>query len=64
MAYNAEKHRNECDRCGKPIPSNQVIQLCKDCDEWLEEYCKEQEPLIYPQVEGITPIVFNETKAK
>ena len=41
MAYNEEQHRNECDRCGKPIPRNQVVQLCKDCDKWLDKYCKE-----------------------
>ena len=42
MAYNAEKHRFECDRCGKRISNTQTVQLCKECDEWLEEYCKKQ----------------------
>ena len=42
MGYNFEKQRHECDRCGKPIPSNQVVQLCKECDEWLEAQYKDK----------------------
>ena len=34
MAYNTEKYRHECDRCGKPIP--QDTTLCKECAEYLE----------------------------
>lgn len=36
MAWNSEKKRYECDRCGKPISGTQT--LCKECDEWLKEY--------------------------
>lgn len=42
MAWNSEKNRYECDRCGKPITRSQM--LCKECNEWLEKYvseCKE-----------------------
>ena len=38
MAYNTEKHRHECDRCGKPIP--QDTTLCKECAEYLENYMR------------------------
>ena len=46
MGYNFEKQRHECDRCGKPIPSNQVVQLCKECDEWLEAQYKDKTDVI------------------
>lgn len=36
MAWNSEKKRYECDRCGKPISGTQT--LCKECDEWLKGY--------------------------
>lgn len=29
----------ECDRCGKHIGYGE--RLCKECNEWLEKYCKE-----------------------
>ncbi len=38
MAWNAEKHRWECDRCGVPISSTKT--LCKPCDEYLEKQVK------------------------
>jgi hypothetical protein len=40
MAYNYEKKRYECDRCGKPISCTQKIQLCKECNDWLEARVK------------------------
>lgn len=40
MAWNGDKMRYECDRCGKPITRNQM--LCKECDTWLTEYVKRQ----------------------
>lgn len=36
MAWNSEKKRYECDRCGKPISCAQT--LCKECDEWIKDY--------------------------
>ena len=36
MGWNSEKHRYECDRCGRPITRNNP--LCKECDIWLKEY--------------------------
>lgn len=38
MAWNSEKKRYECDRCGKPIGHTTTQTLCKECDEWLREY--------------------------
>lgn len=37
MAWNANKQRFECDRCGKIIPYTQTVQLCKECDCLLEK---------------------------
>jgi len=39
MGWNSEKHRYECDRCGRPITRNNT--LCKKCDIWLQNYVKE-----------------------
>lgn len=36
MAYNPEKHRHECDRCGTPIAGSKT--LCDKCSRYLEEY--------------------------
>ena len=36
MAWNYEKHRWECDRCGKKIDASQTIQLCRECAEKLK----------------------------
>ena len=40
--YNTEKHRYECDRCGKRISNTQTVQLCKKCNEYLENYIQEK----------------------
>lgn len=34
-----------CDRCGKLVPylSVEQIRLCKECDDWLEDFMKQQE---------------------
>lgn len=44
MAWNSEKKRYECDRCGKPISCTQT--LCKECDEWLKEYKRKRRGMI------------------
>ncbi len=35
MAWNPEKKRYECDRCGSPILY--PFTLCRECDRWLDE---------------------------
>ena len=42
MAWNSVKNRWECDRCGKPISSHQIIQLCKECNDLLEKECNRE----------------------
>ena len=39
MAWNSKLGRYECDRCGKKI-SGKGIQLCRKCNEYLDEICK------------------------
>lgn len=41
MAFNYEKHRYECDRCGKRISDTKQVQLCSECERWLDEYVAE-----------------------
>ena len=43
MAYNGEKNRWECDRCGSKIPNTKIIQLCPKCERWLKEQAQKDE---------------------
>lgn len=43
MTWNSDKQRWECDRCSKPIRSTQIIQLCKECNDWLEKECSKKD---------------------
>lgn len=53
MAYNCEKHRFECDRCGAKIPRFKTVQLCEPCEKWLDkEMAKKREIKKMAESEG------------
>lgn len=45
MAYNREKQRYECDRCGAKISKTKTVQLCHKCEKWLNESMKKEKIL-------------------
>lgn len=40
--FNYEKQRYECDRCGCWISSNKHIQLCDECEKYVDDYVKQK----------------------
>lgn len=43
MAWNWEKQRWECDRCGAKIDASQTIQLCRECAKKIKIEAKKIE---------------------